>query len=365
MTGALPGSARRLATARSIAAAQQLDGAIPWEPGRHTDPWDHVECVMALNVAGATDPDLRPAARRGLAWLAATQRADGTWSAGTRLHRDGARRDEPGHAHVESNYCAYPAVGLAHHVLATGRGDDARRWWPMVARGLDAVVGMQRVDGTIAWGRGPGGDTDDALLAGCASILLSLRAGTWLAELVGESVPDWELAAARLAHVVVTHPERFADRSRFSMDWYYPVLGGALAGTAGRAHLATRWHEFVVAEGGLDLGIRCVADQPWVTGAETCELALALHAVGARDEAIRMVAAMQHLRHDDGSYWTGYVWPDDARWPIERTTWTGAAMVLACDALEPRSDASALFAGALPAVVPVRSSACADAACPA
>ena len=42
---------------------------------------------------------------------------------------------------------------------------------------------------------------------------------------------------------------------------------------------------------------------------------------------------MQHLRHDDGSYWTGYVFDKDVRWPAERSSWTAAAMVLAADAL--------------------------------
>ena len=41
---------------------------------------------------------------------------------------------------------------------------------------------------------------------------------------------------------------------------------------------------------------------------------------------------MQHLRDDDGSYWTGLVFADGKRWPIERTTWTAAAVVLAADA---------------------------------
>ena len=65
-----------------------------------------------------------------------------------------------------------------------------------------------------------------------------------------------------------------------------------------------------------------------MTGAETCELALALAAGGQRDAAIEQVAAMQHLRDDDGSYWTGFVFADDARWPVERTTWTAAAVTL-------------------------------------
>ena len=113
------------------------------------------------------------------------------------------------------------------------------------------------------------------------------------------------------------------------MDWYYPILGGALRGPAAAARIRQRWDDFVV--GGL--GIRCVDDRPWVTGAETCELVMALDAIGHRSAAHRQFAAMQHLREEDGSYWTGLVFADGKRWPEERTTWTGAAMILAADAL--------------------------------
>src|SRR5260221_314787 len=40
-----------VATARAIAAAQLPSGAIPWPDG-HVDPWDHVECAMALSACG-------------------------------------------------------------------------------------------------------------------------------------------------------------------------------------------------------------------------------------------------------------------------------------------------------------------------
>ena len=123
------------------------------------------------------------------------------------------------------------------------------------------------------------------------------------------------------------------------MDWYYPVLGGALTGDAARDRLAAGWDRFVVP----GLGARCVDDRPWVTGAETCELALALTAVGQRDAAVEQLAAMQHLRHDDGSYWTGLVFADGVRWPVERTTWTAAAVLLAADALSGATPASGLF----------------------
>ena len=95
------------------------------------------------------------------------------------------------------------------------------------------------------------------------------------------------------------------------MDWYYPVLGGAVRGEAGARRCSRRrWDDFVVP----GLGIRCVDTNPWVTGAETCELVMALDALG--DHAPRARACsrdMQHLRHDDGRYWTGYVYPDEVQ----------------------------------------------------
>ena len=81
------------------------------------------------------------------------------------------------------------------------------------------------------------------------------------------------------------------------------------------------------------LGVRCVSTNPWVTGAETCELVLALEALGDRERAARLFADMQHLRADDGRYWTGFVFPEGVNWPGEHSTYTAAAVILAADAL--------------------------------
>jgi hypothetical protein len=126
------------------------------------------------------------------------------------------------------------------------------------------------------------------------------------------------------------------------MEWYYPVLGGAVRGASARERIDERWDDFVVA----DLGIRCVDDRPWVTGAETCELVMALDAIGDSVRAHEQFAAMHHLREEDGSYWTGLVFADGERWPEERTTWTGAAMILAADALSCTTAASGIFRSA-------------------
>src|SRR5215831_19939559 len=87
--------------------------------------------------------------------------------------------------------------------------------------------------GEITWQRrGDGTPGAYALLTGSSSMHHALRCAITLAEYVGEPQPDWELAAGQLGHAVACHPEAFADKNTFSMDWYYPVLGGPLRGAA-------------------------------------------------------------------------------------------------------------------------------------
>jgi len=79
--------------------------------------------------------------------------------------------------------------------------------------------------------------------------------------------------------------------------------------------------------------VRCVSDEPWVTGAETCELAMALDAIGQRDQAMELFEQIQFLRAEDGGYWTGWQFSNDRHYPNEQSTWTAAAIVLAADVL--------------------------------
>jgi MMP endo-(1,4)-3-O-methyl-alpha-D-mannosidase len=334
-----------LATGRSIAAVQQPDGAIGWPDG-HVDAWNHVECAMALSACG-----LRDSARRAYDWLRAAQRPDGSWP---RTTAGGVVAD---HA-AESNQVAYPAVGVWHEFLVTADQAFAAAMWPTVRRATDFVLGLQTARGELAWERtADGAAGDHALLAGSASAHQSLRCAIALAEYVAEPQPDWELAADQLGHVVACHPEAFADKSRFSMDWYYPVLGGPVRGSAGRDRLASGWDTFVVA----GLGVRCVSEQPWVTGAETCELVLALDAVGDRDKAADLFAAIQHLRDPLGGYWTGWQYVNQAHFPAEQSSWTAAAIILAADALSGATGGAGIFrdaAGRWPVAAPADAAEC-------
>lgn len=316
-------------TALSIAAAQEPSGAIPWFEGGHTDPWDHVECAMALTTAGLLEP-----ARAAFDWSRRTQRPDGSWPI---QFRAGVIED----ANSDSNFCAYIGAGVWHHVLVTGDETFASEMWPVVHKAIDFVIDMQLGYGEIGWARSEAGVLPEALLTGCSSIFHSIRCALALAALVDDPQPEWELALGRLGHAISAHPEAFTEKDRYSMDWYYPILGSALRGPAADARIKQRWDAFVV-DG---LGIRCVGDRPWVTGAETCELVMALDALGQHADAHRQFAAMQHLREDDGSYWTGLVFADGKRWPEERTTWTGAAMILAADALSNTTAGAGIFRG--------------------
>jgi hypothetical protein len=337
-----------LATGQSIAAGQQRTGAIGWPDG-HCDAWNHVECAMALSACGLTE-----AARRAYDWLRVTQRPDGSWPKKT-------AGDVVTDSAAESNQVAYVAVGTWHEFLVTGDEDFVRQMWPVVRRAIEFALELQTPRGEIVWKRAADGALASyALLTGCSSTHQSLRCAISLAEHVGEPQPGWELAADRLGHVVACHPEAFADKSEFSMDWYYPVLAGPVRGRAALERLDAGWAEFVVP----DLGVRCVSDQPWVTGAETCELVMALDSLGDRPRALRLYEDIQHLRDADGAYWTGWQFANNAHFPAERSNWTAAAMILAADALADATGGAGLFrtAGAA-AEAGERLSYPADAAC--
>lgn len=305
------------ATAETIAATQEADGLIPWYPGGHADPWNHVEAAMGLNSMGR-----RAEADAAFEWLRRAQRVDGSWAA---RYENGAAVDPA----LDANFCAYVAAGAWHHWLCNHDSAWLDGYRSVVERALDCVLDLQAPDGTILWARDaayrpwPG-----ALLTSSSCIHLSLACGIAIAETTGCERPDWELSLTLLASALADDA-LFEPKKRFSMDWYYPVLSGALDRDVCNARLAERWDEFVV-DG---LGVRCVDDKPWITTGETCELVLALTALDRDEDATVLFEWVQHLRRPDGAYWTGATFPDGTIWPREQTTWNAGAVLLAADAL--------------------------------
>jgi RES domain-containing protein len=323
---------REIATTVSTILAVQLDnGMIPWFVGGHADPWNHVEAAMALSVGGEAG-----AAVRAYEWLAGFQHDDGGWYAYyTATGVEDARRD--------TNVCAYVATGVWHHHLVTGDGGFLVRMWPVVERAIGFVLSFQLPGGEVLWNVDADGVPGRyALLTGSSSIYFSLRCAVAIAEALGHERPDWELAAGRLRHAIAFREDAFEPKQRFAMDWYYPVLVGAVTGAVARERLRERWAELVM-DG---KGVRCVSDRPWVTTAETAECALACMAAGLDREAATLLGWLSGQRGKDGSYSTGLVYPQLATFPTdERSTYSAAAIVLANDALEGRGAASRLFRG--------------------
>ncbi|GAA5525378.1 hypothetical protein Maes01_01947 [Microbulbifer aestuariivivens] len=320
-------------SAEYILSQQYADGLIPWFRGHHADPWDHVEAAMGLSIAGEWE-----AAERAYRWLADNQLADGSWWA---AYRDGAEQDRE---RRETNFVAYVATGVWHHYLISSNRDFLASLWPTVEAAIEFVVRLQTEEGEIHWAVDvDGAPMKDALVTGCSSVFKSLECALQVAETLGRPRPAWRQARQRLGEALRSKPYRFdrtwESKARYSMDWFYPVLTGVFSVEEARLRLNARWNEFVVPE----LGCRCVSDEPWVTVAESCELTMALLAAGDRERAASLYRGLHRWADNDGGYWTGYVYPDRAIWPEEKTTWTVGAMLLAADALAGLTPASGLF----------------------
>jgi hypothetical protein len=312
-----------------IAGLQKTNGEIPWSKGGKTDPWDHIESAMGLSVGG-----FYREAERAYAWLASTQFPDGSWWSAT---HEGAPVDKT----TDSNIASYIAVGVYHHFLITGDVGFLRRLWPTLKAGINFAIGLQADTGEIHWAKNSEGIVDRmALLTGSCSVYMSLKCAIAIAEVLGKGRSDWRASLNRLGDAIRYRPNLFnMMKSRYSMDWYYPVLCGAITGDEGRKRIERSWDKFVVP----GWGVRCVSDHPWVTNAEASELVLALMAIGDHERAAIVFSWICDKGYGDGSYWMGVTFPDGVIWPEEKTSWTTAAVLLAYDALHAITPASRLF----------------------
>jgi len=322
LSATMTGSALRelVREAASFIASHQLpSGAIPHNRDSVTDPWDHVECAIALDMSGMSD-----AAARAYHWLAGMQNSDGSW---WYTYRD----SQPEELTKDSNHSAYVATGVWCHYLATKDRAFLEEMWPVVEEGLGFTLCLQQPTGEVYWARDHAGNPwTGAILSSSSCIHQSMVSGLKIAGALGIEQADWQEAARRLANVIRERPQLFdvhGDNHRgYAMNWYYPVLAGVISGKHARERIAGQWDQFVV-DG---WGCRCSLDRPWVTVAETCELALALVRTGDMGRADRLLEWALRLRDSDGGFWTGINVDEQAIYPAdEKTTWTAAGVILA------------------------------------
>lgn len=315
--------------AELIRATQRPDGEIPWTDGGKTDPWDHVEAAMGLNVVGHSH-----SARRAFEWSATNQLPDGAWHS---AYENGVPRDRT----RESHMATYIAVGVYHDFLIHRDRDLLRAMWPTVTAAVEFALRLQAARGEVFWAVSPDGEVDPmALLTGASSVFMALKCAQAIAAELNESRPRWAAARHRLGHAIRECPHLFnMTKARFSMDWFYPILCGAATGEAAERRLDQYWKKFVI----TGQGVRCVSDRPWVTIAETCELCLTLCAMGLRNRAEIVFDWIVDRRYADGAYWCGFTFPDMIIWPEDRLTWTNAAVLLAADAIYGLTPGGELF----------------------
>ena len=316
-----------------ILDTQADDGSICWEQNKKLDPWDHIESAMALTVAGQI-----AAAKKAFEWMQSNQENVGGWFS---EYKSGL----PSKKRIETNFAAYLCVGIWHFYLVTKDKSFVEEYYPVLDRAMEFVISMQTDSGDVLWALNEkGSKLDDSLITGCSSIYKSLECFNAIKKLLNEDLGNLEDQMRSLKGAITNKPNRFdrgwKSKERYSMDWYYPILCGVITGKAGLERFQHKEKEFIV-EG---LGCKCVVEEPWVTIAESSELVMALAHLGEIDRAQEIFSWLHQWKDPkDNLYWTGYVYPDKAFWPIEKPTWTAAAVLLAADTLYKFTDGSELF----------------------
>ena len=122
-------------TAAHIADWQLPSGMIPWFPGGHADPWNHIEAAMALAIG-----EHRAEAEAAYQWLVDCQRPDGSWHQYYLEHE--IEQDK-----LDANVIAYIATGVWHHFLLYRDQGFIESIWPVVDKAIHFVLDLQQPRG--------------------------------------------------------------------------------------------------------------------------------------------------------------------------------------------------------------------------
>ena len=316
-----------------ILSVQNKDGSIPWEIDEKLDPWDHIEAAMGLSIAKRKEES-----ERAFLWLKEQQLKDGSWYSEYRNSIPATKRRE-------TNFTAYIATGLWHYYLIFEDKAFLEKMLPTLSKSVSFILSMQTEDGDIYWAAEEGKEIlDDSLITGSSSIFKSLECASAIYKTF--KLPDQNIRSSmeKLKYSLNNNLERYDrnwdSKSRYSMDWYYPIMCGVYDKEKSVKLIESKWSDFIV-EG---KGCKCVKEEPWVTVAESSELVVALEKVGLSDKAKTLLDSLHQWRdQDDNLYWTGYVYTDKKFWPVEKPTWTAGAILLAADAVYKFTPGSELF----------------------
>ena len=316
-----------------ISHLQFNSGAIPSNQDGSYDPWDHLEAVMGLATLGFSHEAIL-----GLQWMKNNQNEDGSWY---NLYKDNQAIEK----NKQSNFSTYIAVAVWHNYLLTNDLSLLENFWNSIEKGMVFALSLQNSNGAIAWNIDESGIADeDYLLTGCSSIAKSIECAIAICEILDKSDFKSTLITAHsnLLYSIENPIGIFdlkKDRSRFSMDWYYPILSGATS-KDNFAILIKKIADVFWIPG---FGIKCVSTEPWVTVAETSECSIAFKKLGHEKNAKELLLNAAAIVDKNSVPYMGWQLDEKIYWPKEQPSWTSGALILAADANNELTKASNLF----------------------
>ena len=289
-----------------IISNQSSSGAIFWDEKGKCDPWDHCECLIALAIYEEWEHFWR-----GVNWFF------------TNLNEDGLiyaefQNEKPSKLHYESHHAPYIIMPLIQASLI----DKEQNYKKILTNEqllkleniFEVLDDFKDQDGYFYWAKDSNGYSDNSLITASMSIFLSLVAKD-------KSFPKLNTEMWQ---------EKFnrdgVDRSRFSMDFYYPFLAGIKNNKKEFLDLLDNYYE-------KGLGVKCVAEEPWVTIAESSECVISALIHDNENIAKQIFNDIQQFQNKDGIFPTGYQYDMEIFWPEENSTWTNAAVIIAAHAL--------------------------------
>ena len=232
-----------------------------------------------------------------------------------------------------------------HFYLINNDINFLQEFWEPVKKGILFSLSLQHNNGAIAWNIDEFEKIDeDYLLTGCSSIAKSLECAIAICQALGDQnyESEWRIAHSKLIAALENPSGIFdlkKDRSRFSMDWYYPILGGINSKKRINS-LTTKIKDSFWIQG---LGIKCVSDEPWVTVAETSECSIAYKKIGKDKIALELLHNAISIVDSKGIPYMGWQFHENIYWPDETPSWTSAACILAADANNRLTTGAGLF----------------------
>ena len=286
------------------------------------DPWDHIEAIMGLNFLNDKESsDL------AFKWLKNNQNKDGSWYA-KYSNNDPIELNKPTH------FGPYISVAALHYYKIFSDKDKLLELWETIDSAINFSLNLQDSNGTIPWSVDKNNQIEnDFLLTGASSILKSLECAIAISKILDlDSNKKWTKAYKLLAYAIKNPKGLFdktIDRSRFSMDWYYPIISGVLSDSEKDKYIKKIYKDFYI-EG---IGVKCVVEEPWVTVAETSEFIVSLVISNEIEEAKKLLIEVMNISDLNDIPYMGWQYEENIFWPEEKPSWTAAALILAADSI--------------------------------